>query len=290
MSDRILFSIGEALIDMIPSRVGCSFDEVPAFSPRVGGAPANVCAAVARLGGRSALLSQLGDDPFGHKIARALAGCGVELSHLEFTSKASTALAFVSLAENGERTFSFCRKPSADLLYAPEQIDPGWFSQAFALHFCSVSLVDSPMRYAHLAAITAAREAGAILWGPLVQQLTKDFIPGFAVAFAIGTYIDLKAMGDGFARLCGVKNENGLLFHILRVASITFVMAVLMSLVMMFLAVGYTMPAGAFFMAYLMSFPLTYVVALVVAFITFAFGMPLTIALCRKPPKMPTHP
>ena len=98
------------------------------------------------------------------------------------------------------------------------------------------------------------REAGAILWGPLV------------------------------------KNENGLLFHILRVASITFVMAVLMSLVMMFLAVGYTMPAGAFFMAYLMSFPLTYVVALVVAFITFAFGMPLTIALCRKPPKMPAHP
>ena len=163
MSDRILFSIGEALIDMIPSRVGCSFDEVPAFSPRVGGAPANVCAAVARLGGRSALLSQLGDDPFGHKIARVLAGCGVELSHLEFTGKASTALAFVSLAENGERTFSFCRKPSADLLYAPEQIDPGWFSQAFALHFCSVSLVDSPMRYAHLAAITAAREAGAIL-------------------------------------------------------------------------------------------------------------------------------
>ena len=163
MSDRILFSIGEALIDMIPSRVGCSFDEVPAFSPRVGGAPANVCAAVARLGGRSALLSQLGDDPFGHKIARALAACGVELSHLEFTSKASTALAFVSLAENGERTFNFCRKPSADLLYTPEQIDPGWFSQAFALHFCSVSLVDSPMRYAHLAAITAAREAGAIL-------------------------------------------------------------------------------------------------------------------------------
>ena len=107
------------------------------------------------------------------------------------------------------------------------------------------------------------REAGAILWGPLVQQLTKDFIPGFAVAFAIGTYIDLKAMGDGFARLCGVK---------------------------MFLAVGYTMPAGAFFMAYLMSFPLTYVVALVVAFITFTIGMPLTIALCRKPPKMPVHP
>ena len=134
------------------------------------------------------------------------------------------------------------------------------------------------------------REAGAIFWGPLIQQDAKDFIAGFAVAVAIGTYNDLKGMGDGFARLCGVKNENGLLFHILRVASITFVMAVLMSLIMMFISVGYTMPVGAFFMAYLMSFPMTYVVALVVAFITFAIGMPITMALCQKPPKMMPHP
>ena len=163
MSGSTLFSIGEALIDMIPSRVGCSFDEVPSFSPRTGGAPANVCAAFARLGGKSAFLSQLGDDPFGHKIARELEACGIDLSHLAFTDKASTALAFVSLEEDGSRTFSFYRKPSADLLYSPEQIDPAWFADAFALHYCSVSLVDSPMRYAHLAAIAAAREAGAIV-------------------------------------------------------------------------------------------------------------------------------
>ena len=105
------------LIDMIPSRAGCSFDEVPSFSPRTGGAPANVCAAFARLGGKSAFLSQLGDDPFGHKIARELADCGIDLSHLAFTDKANTALAFVSLEEDGSRTFSFYRKPSADLLY-----------------------------------------------------------------------------------------------------------------------------------------------------------------------------
>ena len=163
MSGSTLFSIGEALIDMIPSRVGCSFDEVSSFSPRTGGAPANVCAAFARLGGKSAFLSQLGDDPFGHKIARELEACGIDLSHLAFTDKANTALAFVSLEEDGSRTFSFYRKPSADLLYSPEQIDPAWFADAFALHLCSVSLVDSPMRYAHLAAIAAAREAGSIV-------------------------------------------------------------------------------------------------------------------------------
>ena len=148
MPGDTLFSIGEALIDMIPSKVGCSFDEVPSFSPRTGGAPANVCAAFTRLGGKSTFLSQLGDDPFGHKIARELEACGIDLSHLAFTDKANTALAFVSLEEDGNRTFSFYRKPSADLLYAPEQIDPAWFADAFALHFCSVSLVDSPMRHA----------------------------------------------------------------------------------------------------------------------------------------------
>ena len=189
MSGSTLFSIGEALIDMIPSRVGCAFDEVPSFRPRVGGAPANVCAAFARLGGQSAFLGQLGDDPFGHKVARELADCGIDLSHLAFTDKANTALAFVSLQEDGGRTFSFYRKPSADLLYAPEQLDPAWFRDAFALHFCSVSLVDSPMRYAHLAAITFAREAGAIvsfdpnlrfpLWPDreMLRQTVLQFMP-----------------------------------------------------------------------------------------------------------------
>ena len=163
MPGTTLFSIGEALIDMIPSRAGCAFGEVPSFSPRVGGAPANVCGAFARLGGQSALLTQLGQDPFGHKIVQELAGHGVDVSHISFTDQANTALAFVSLEEDGNRTFSFYRKPSADLLYRPDQIRREWFREAFALHFCSVSLVDSPMRYAHLAAIAAAREAGAIL-------------------------------------------------------------------------------------------------------------------------------
>ena len=163
MSANTLYSIGEALIDMIPSKSGCDFAEVPAFSPRVGGAPANVCGAFTALGGRSALLTQLGDDPFGHKIAAELASHGIDVSRVPFTTKANTALAFVSLGADGNRTFSFYRNPSADLLYSASQIDPAWFQDAFALHFCSVSLVDSPMKAAHDAAIAAAAKAGAII-------------------------------------------------------------------------------------------------------------------------------
>ena len=163
MARDTLYAIGEALIDMIPSKSGCAFADVPAFAPRVGGAPANVCGAFTKLGGASALLTQLGDDPFGHKIADELAACGIDTSHIAFTDKANTALAFVSLAADGNRTFSFYRNPSADLLYAPGQVDTRLFADAFALHFCSVALVESPMREAHKAAIAAARDAGAIV-------------------------------------------------------------------------------------------------------------------------------
>ena len=158
-----LFSIGEALIDMIPAEKGCEFAEVTSFMPALGGAPANVCAAFTRLGGRSEMLTQLGDDPFGHKIASELAEACVGTEHISFTDEANTCLAFVSLAADGNRTFSFYRKPSADLLYKPEQIDGTWFDRAYALHFCSVSLAPSPMKEAHVKAIAEATARGALI-------------------------------------------------------------------------------------------------------------------------------
>lgn len=163
MAGNTLLAIGEALIDFIPAQTGCDFDAVESFSPRVGGAPANVCGAFARLGGRAALLTQLGDDPFGRKIARELEGFGVSTRYIPFTDAANTALAFVSLGADGGRTFSFYRNPSADLLYAPDQLRDEAFRDLFALHFCSVALVESPMRRTHEAAIARAAQAGALI-------------------------------------------------------------------------------------------------------------------------------
>lgn len=159
----LLAAIGEALVDMIPEQTGADFDAVSAFAPHVGGAPANVCAAFARLGGRARLLTQLGDDPFGHRILHELAAAGVETDCISLTHEANTALAFVALAENGERTFSFYRNPSADMLYAPEQVQAAYLEDVFALHFCSVSLGDFPMKEAHRKAIRLQRERGGIV-------------------------------------------------------------------------------------------------------------------------------
>ena len=187
--NNILVSIGEALIDFIPNKKGCSFSDVSSFEPKVGGAPANVCAAYSSLGGKSKMLTQLGDDPFGHKILKELSEANIDTSYISLTDKANTALAFVSLDESGNRTFSFYRKPSADMLYAPENVREEYFDNAYVLHFCSVDLGDFPMRDAHRAAITAARKKGAMisfdpnlrfpLWKSkeLLRQTVKQFIP-----------------------------------------------------------------------------------------------------------------
>lgn len=158
-----LFAIGEALIDFIPDKTGCDFGEVSAFSPKVGGAPANVLGAFSLLGGKTQLLTQVGDDPFGYKIKDELLNFGIGLKYLKMTDKANTALAFVSLANNGDRTFSFYRNPSADMLYSEKNITSDMFSDCFALHFCSVSLGDFPMREAHKHAIKLARENDAVI-------------------------------------------------------------------------------------------------------------------------------
>ncbi len=156
-------AIGELLIDFVPQQKGCTLDEVTHFERVAGGAPANVAAAVARLGGKAAMISQVGEDAFGTHILKVLQSNGVDTSYVFRTGRANTGLAFVSLDATGNREFSFFRNPSADLFLDQDQITADMFDDCAALHFCSVDLVDWPVRLAHRKAIELAGRAGAIL-------------------------------------------------------------------------------------------------------------------------------
>ena len=111
----------------------------------------------------SNIITMLGNDPFGDKIVAELKEYGIGVDYIRRTNKANTSLAFVTLDENGNRDFSFYRNPGADMLMSENDIDKTWFSDAFALHFCSVSLGDFPMRKAHNKAIKYAKENGLIV-------------------------------------------------------------------------------------------------------------------------------
>ena len=148
-----VISIGEALIDFIPQQKGVALKDVEGFLRVPGGAPLNVAAAVAKLGGKSQILTKLGVDGFGDAILEEVMPLGVDVTRIKRTKEANTALAFVSLKEDGERDFSFYRNPSADMLLSEDEIHEEDFENGSILHFCSVSLIDAPIKQAHKKAI-----------------------------------------------------------------------------------------------------------------------------------------
>ena len=158
-----VISIGEALIDFIPKEKGVALKAVQNFFRVPGGAPLNVAASVSKLGGKSQILTKLGIDAFGDTILEEVEPLGVDISKVKRTNKANTALAFVSLKEDGERDFSFYRNPSADMLLDKEEIEENDFKEGSILHFCSVSLIDAPIKEAHRKAIEFAKKNNCLI-------------------------------------------------------------------------------------------------------------------------------
>ena len=167
---RKLYAIGEALIDFIPNRTNIELKDVTQFSRQVGGAPANVASVAKKLGSSTEMVTQLGNDACGDIIVETLEKIGVGTTYIKRTNTANTALAFVSLKENGERDFSFYRKPSADMLYHASNLDEINVSNQDVLHFCSVDLIECDMKNAHLAMIEKFEAAhGMIVFDPNVR-------------------------------------------------------------------------------------------------------------------------
>ncbi|MGN1014719.1 MAG: carbohydrate kinase [Butyricicoccus sp.] len=226
-------AIGELLIDFVPQEKGCALREVTHFERVAGGAPANVAAAVSRLGGRGAMVSQVGDDAFGEHIIDVLKNNGVDTTYVFKTKQANTGLAFVSLDATGNREFSFFRNPSADLFLSPEQITEDMLADTAVMHFCSVDLVDWPVRKAHERMIALAKEKNVMvsfdpnvrlpLWDTPAecQKTIREFLPLADIVklsddeleFVTGYHDEAEAAKQLLAGNCRMliltKGENG---------------------------------------------------------------------------------
>ncbi len=110
-----ILCIGEALIDMICTNKGQSLNNGENFLKKPGGAPTNVAAAIAALGGKVDLAAKVGNDPFGNHLIDVMQNFGVNTKYMLQDANYFTTLAFVSLMENGERDFVFSRGADGQL-------------------------------------------------------------------------------------------------------------------------------------------------------------------------------
>ena len=154
---RDLYCIGEMLIDFIPGA------EKGSYVRNAGGAPANVAIAAARQGLRSAMCCSLGDDDFGRFLLDTLVENGVEAIKKTLCPEAVTTMAFVTLDESGDRSFTFVRKPGADMLLHEEDIDEEEIADSVIVHAGSLSLSASPAAEATRKALRLAHEKGSFV-------------------------------------------------------------------------------------------------------------------------------
>lgn len=158
--NKDVVALGEILIDF--TEVGKNDQGITLFAQNPGGAPGNVCVALNRLGSDSAFVGKVGTDMHGDYLRKVLDQEGVDTSNLISDDDYFTTLAFVTL-EDGERKFSFARKPGADTQIRFEEIDPELIKNARIFHVGSLSLTDEPARDATNRAVKLARDNGVLV-------------------------------------------------------------------------------------------------------------------------------
>jgi fructokinase len=143
-----ILCIGEALIDMICTDKGVALSKGQHFLKKPGGAPTNVAAAIAALGGSVELAAKVGVDPFGKYLIDVMQSFGVSTKWVLQDEFSFTTFAFVSLMDNGERDFYFNRGADGQLSRQEvEDIDLDEFS---IIHFGSATaFLTGPLQAAY---------------------------------------------------------------------------------------------------------------------------------------------
>lgn len=174
-----IVALGEILIDFTP--YGQSDKGNVLFEQNPGGAPANALVAATRFGANTSFIGKVGDDQFGHYLKDVLDEVNIGTSGMVFTKDANTTLAFVHLNPDGERSFSFYRKPGADLLIESDDLDKKLLSSTKVFHFGSLSLTHEPARSTTLEAVQYAKSQGALIsydpnWRPGLWKSDEESI------------------------------------------------------------------------------------------------------------------
>ena len=154
-------ALGELLIDFACIRSDA--EGYPTIAAHPGGAPANFLAALTKFGAKTALLGKVGTDAFGKLLTGTLKKAGIETRGLIASEDVFTTLAFVTFDEQGDREFSFCRKPGADTSLAFEELDLSLIAEAKVFHFGTLSLTDEPARSATQLAVAYAKQQGKLI-------------------------------------------------------------------------------------------------------------------------------
>ena len=154
-------ALGEMLIDFAVN--GASDQGNQLFEACPGGAPCNVLAMLNKLERKTAFIGKVGEDQFGKLLKDTIDTLGIETKGLVLDKDVHTTLAFVHTFPDGDREFSFYRKPGADMMLGEDEVDYDLIRQSKVFHFGTLSMTDEPVKSATKKALEVAKEAGCLI-------------------------------------------------------------------------------------------------------------------------------
>lgn len=154
-------ALGEVLIDFTDHGISANGQKL--FERNPGGAPANVLVALQKLGHKTAFIGKVGTDMHGEFLRATIEENGINCDGLISDPDFFTTLAFVALDENGDRSFSFARKPGADTQLKASDLPKDVIANSKVFHVGSLSLTDEPARSATIEALKLAEAAGCVM-------------------------------------------------------------------------------------------------------------------------------
>ncbi len=154
-------ALGELLIDF--TQIRSDDDSVKRYEQNPGGAPANVLAVLSKFGAKCAFIGKVGEDVFGEFLKKQLLDLSIDCRNLVLDPNHNTTLAFVTLDDKGDRSFSFYRNHGADTCLSKEEIDIELIEQCKIFHFGTLSMTHEPSLSATLKAVDYAKACGKII-------------------------------------------------------------------------------------------------------------------------------
>lgn len=202
-----VMALGELLIDFTES--GVSKNGMKLFEQNPGGAPANLLTTVSHMGYKTAMIGKTGLDMHGNFLKKTLEQEGICTDYIVEDDSVFTTLAFVALNENGERHFSFARKPGADICLSVQELNYRALQDCRIFHFGSLSLTDEPARTATIEAVKAAKEAGALIsFDPNYRaSLWRKESDAVEMVQSVLPYVDMLKISDEESALFTGKTE-----------------------------------------------------------------------------------
>ncbi len=168
-----VLAMGRSGVDVYPLQTGVGLDEVETFGKFLGGSAANVAVAAARLGHSVALVTGVGDDPFGRFVRRALNDLGVDDRYVVVDREHPTPVTFCEIFPPDDFPLYFYRRPTApDLQLRPRDLDLDAVRTARLLWSTVTGLSEEPSRSTHHAAWEARARGG-------LTVLDLDYRPMF---------------------------------------------------------------------------------------------------------------